>query len=257
MSYNVNTDGEFQMPPEAAVCVRRISKMFRLFNSPKDMLKQQIWRHKKFYAEFWALKEISFDVKQCEVMGILGHNGAGKSTLLQILSGTMAPTSGYVYIRGRIGSIMTMGSSFKQDFTGRENVFILGSLLGLSKKQIHAHMGWIREFADIGIFFDKPIRTYSSGMVARLAFAVYTSLKPDLLIVDEVIGVGDLAFIQKCHEHISNLIAAGMSMILVSHNMNIMRQFCHRAMVLQHGAIICEGSVDQAISAYNKIRPRK
>jgi lipopolysaccharide transport system ATP-binding protein len=230
--------------------------MFQLYNSPRDRLKQQLFRKKTFYTPFWALKGISFDVKKGESLGILGHNGAGKSTLLQILAGTMAPTAGEAVIRGRIGTILSMGSGFRLDFTGRENVYILGALMGFEKRQIHESLETIKEFADIGFFFDRPIRTYSSGMSARLSFAVYTCLKPDLLLVDEVINVGDAEFKEKCLAHISHLLDYGMSLVLVTHSPNIVRQFCHSGIVLERGRMVFSGNVEEALKIYQKVRSR-
>jgi ABC-type polysaccharide/polyol phosphate transport system ATPase subunit len=240
--------------PDVSISVRNISKMFKLFKSPMDRLKQQIRRDRKYYEEFWAIHDISFELRRGESLGILGHNGAGKSTLLQILAGTLTPTSGQAYIRGRAGAIMTMGSGFKQDFTGRENVYVLGALMNFHKKEVDRQMDRIRDFADIGFFFDKPIRTYSSGMVARLAFAVYTCLEPDILIVDEVINVGDAGFKQKCLAHVSAQTANGMTLLLVSHNPMIVEQFCKSAIVLKKGEMIFQGDVKSSLKEYQKAR---
>jgi lipopolysaccharide transport system ATP-binding protein len=227
-----------------------------MFKSPMDRLKQQIRRDRKYYEEFWAVRDICFELKQGEALGILGHNGAGKSTLLQILAGTMTPTSGRAYIRGKVGAIMTMGSGFKQDFTGRENVYVLGSLMDFSQKEVDRQMDRVRDFADIGMFFDKPVRTYSSGMLARLAFAVYTCLEPDILIVDEVINVGDAGFKQKCLAHVSARTAGGMTLLLVSHSPLIVEQFCRSAIVLKKGQVVYHGDVQTALKEYNQSRKK-
>lgn len=238
-----------------SLSIQNVSKMFHLYSSSKDRLKQQIFRKKKFYDEFWALQNISFDMVRGESRGILGHNGAGKSTLFRILAGTMKPTSGEVFLRGRVGAIMTMGSGFRPDFTGRENVYVLSALMNISKNAVDDQMDRIRDFAGIGIFFDNPIRTYSTGMVARLAFAVYTCLSPDILIVDEAINVGDAEFQKKCHEHVSDLLQKGMTFLLVSHAPAIVRKFCRKATVLEKGRVIYDGDVEPALELYNRTRP--
>lgn len=256
MSYKPSPISE-SISPEFSISVQSISKMFPIFKSPKDRLKQQIHRSMQLYEEFWALKDISFDLKKGASLGILGHNGAGKSTLLQILAGTLSPTTGKVLLRGRVGAIMTMGSGFRQDFTGLENIYVLGSLMGVPRKEINRHVDRIKDFADIGMFFDKPIRTYSSGMIARLAFAAYTCLEPDILIVDEVINVGDAKFREKCSEHVAALIQKGMSLLLVSHSPLLVQQFCHQALVLEKGKLIYQGGVKDASQAYGRSQALK
>lgn len=238
-----------------ALSVRNISKMFPLYNSPRDRLKQQVFRNKKFYTEFWALRNVCFTMKRGESRGIVGHNGAGKSTLLQIIAGTVTPTSGEIFLKGRVGAIMTMGSGFKQDFTGRENVRVLGALMNISNEAVDAQMERIRDFAGIGLFFDKPVRMYSSGMLARLAFAVYTCLEPDILIIDEAINVGDADFKRRCLDHVSDRVKNGMSLLLVSHSPLIVEQFCRTAMVLNKGEVLFDGEVKPALKIYNQTRP--
>jgi homopolymeric O-antigen transport system ATP-binding protein len=255
MRSNAPSSLEFIQRSDSAVFVRNVSKMFPLYNNPRDRLKQQVFRKKKYYKEFWALHNVSFDLKRGESRGILGHNGAGKSTLLRILAGTITPTSGKIFLKGRVGAIMTMGSGFMQDFTGRENVHVLGALMNVPKAKVDDQMDRIQDFAGIDLFFDKPVRTYSSGMLARLAFAVYTSMEPDILIVDEAINVGDAQFKRKCLEHVSELLGKGMSLLLVSHSPLIVKQFCQRATVLKKGEIMFDGDVEPALEAYNKSRP--
>ena len=254
MSYEAYSLKSFE-ESDCSLSLQNVGKMFHLYSSSKDRLKQQIFRNKKFYDEFWALQNISFNMVRGESRGILGHNGAGKSTLFRILAGTMKPTSGEILLRGRVGAIMTMGSGFRQDFTGRENVYVLSALMNVSKEQVDEQMDRIREFAGIGIFFDSPIRTYSTGMVARLAFAVYTCLSPDILIVDEAINVGDAEFQKKCHEHVSDLLKKGMTFLLVSHSPAIVRRFCKKATVLEKGRVIYDGDVEPALELYNRTRP--
>jgi lipopolysaccharide transport system ATP-binding protein len=239
---------------DLAISVQQIGKMFRMFKNPRDRIKQQIWRNRKYFDEFWAIRDVHFELRRGEALGILGHNGAGKSTLLQILAGTLAPTSGMALLKGRVGAIMTMGGGFRLDFTGRENVYVMGALMDVPRAEITRHMDRIRDFTEIGFFFDEPIRTYSSGMVARLAFAVYTCLQPDILIVDEVINVGDASFRDKCLDHVTAQINNGMSLLLVSHSPQIVEQFCKRAIVLSKGKMIFDGDIQQATIEYNKSR---
>ncbi len=246
---------DFFKKSDNVISVRNISKIFPLYDNPLDRLKQQMFRSSTYYKEFWALRNISFDMKKGEARGIMGHNGAGKSTLLRILAGTISPSAGKIFIKGRVGAIMTMGSGFKQDFTGRENVYVLGALMDIPNDRVAARMEQVREFAGLGIFFDKPVRTYSSGMLARLAFAVYTNMEPDILIVDEAINVGDADFKRKCLEHVSVLVEKGMSLLLVSHSPLIVEQFCRTATVFRKGEIVFDGDVKTAVAVYNNNRP--
>lgn len=254
MSYEAYSLEAFRKS-EDSLSIQQVSKLFHLYGSSKDRLKQQIFRKKKFYDEFWALRDISFNMKRGESRGILGHNGAGKSTLFRILAGTLKPTSGEIFLKGRVGAIMTMGAGFRADFTGRENVYVLSALMNVSKEDVDVQMDRIRNFAGIGVFFDSPIRTYSTGMVARLAFAVYTTLTPDILIVDEAINVGDADFQKKCHSHVSALLEKGMTFLLVSHAPAIVRKFCRKATVLEKGRVIYDGDVEPALELYNRTRP--
>lgn len=237
-----------------ALSVRNISKMFPLYDTPRDRLKQQVFRNKKYYKEFWAVSDISFTMKKGESRAILGHNGAGKSTLLKIIAGTVMPTSGEIFLRGRVGAIMTMGAGFKQDFTGRENVRVLGALMNVSRKEVDAQMERIRAFAGIGLFFEKPVRMYSSGMLARLAFAVYTCLEPDILIIDEAINVGDADFKRRCLDHVAARVKSGMSLLLASHSPQTIQQFCQSATVLLKGQVVFDGDATEGIKEYNRIR---
>ncbi|MBW2369683.1 MAG: ABC transporter ATP-binding protein [Deltaproteobacteria bacterium] len=242
---------------DIAVSVRGLSKMYRLYQHPRDRLKQQLRPRKTYFREFWALRNVSFDLKRGETLGILGHNGAGKSTLLQILAGTVRPTSGQAIVRGRVAALMSIGSGFRFDFTGRENIYVLGSLLGVSKKEVNSYVPHIEAFAEIGMFLDQPVRTYSNGMLMRLAFGVYTCLAPELLIVDEVLNVGDIAFKEKCLKHIKQLLENGTSMILVSHNPVVVKNFCKSALVIEKGNLIMSGEVNTKKKKYNELVQRK
>lgn len=227
---------------ELLLSARDVGKCYEIYARPLDRLKQTLFRgRRQFYREFWALRHVSFDLQRGQTVGIVGRNGSGKSTLLQILAGTMSPTEGEVTVNGRVHALLELGSGFNPEFTGRENVFLNGAVLGLSRKQIAARFDEIAAFADIGEFLDQPIRTYSTGMVVRLAFAVQALLEPDLLIVDEALAVGDAAFQIKCVHRMRQLISRGTSVILVSHDVNAVRQFCQRAIWLNGGEVALDG----------------
>ena len=182
-----------------AICIDGVSKYFEIYEKPAHRLLQMIFRgHRQYYRPFWALHDISFEVKRGECVGIIGRNGAGKSTLLQIITGTLTPSAGKVHIKGRVAALLELGSGFNPEFTGRENVYLNASILGLTNKEIDARYDDIVAFADIGEFIDQPIKSYSSGMVVRLAFAVVAHVDADVLIVDEALSVGDAFFTQKC-----------------------------------------------------------
>jgi lipopolysaccharide transport system ATP-binding protein len=205
---------------------------------------------KKFYKEFWALRDVSFEVARGQCVGIVGQNGAGKSTLLQIATGILAPTTGTALTRGRIVSMLELGSGFNPDFTGRENVFLNASILGLQKKEIEAKFEQIAAFADIGEFMESPVKHYSSGMFSRLAFAVYSSMDPQLLIIDEILSVGDAKFQAKCFRRIRELREGGTSILLVSHSSEQIIQHCERAILLHEGQCIANGEPRQVINQY-------
>jgi ABC-2 type transport system ATP-binding protein/lipopolysaccharide transport system ATP-binding protein len=200
--------------------------------------------------EFWALRDISFTVNKGEVFGIIGENGAGKSTLLKMVARVLRPTSGRVWVSGNVAPLLSVGAGFHQELTGRENVFLNGTLLGFTQKQMKEKFGAIVEFAGLESFIDAPIRTYSSGMVARLGFAVATDSKPDILIVDEVLAVGDEAFQAKCFERIETYQAQGMTTLLVTHNSERIRKMCHRVAWLEKGTLKMLGAVDDVVNDY-------
>ncbi|MEG2632384.1 MAG: ABC transporter ATP-binding protein, partial [Comamonas sp.] len=184
---------------DLAISIVGVSKVYNIYDKPQDRLKQMLWKQsRKLHDEFWALNDINFDVKKGETVGIVGRNGSGKSTLLQIICGTLMPTYGHVERRGRLSALLELGSGFNPDFTGRENVYLSGAILGLSKDEVDARFDKIAAFADIGQFIDSPVKHYSSGMFARLAFAVVIHVDPEILIVDEILAVGDAAFQRRC-----------------------------------------------------------
>ena len=201
--------------------------------------------------EFWALKDVSFEVKKGEILGVVGRNGAGKSTLLKILSSITPPTEGYAEIRGQVGSLLEVGTGFHPDLTGRENIFLNGSILGLKRSEIERQFDEIVDFADIEKFIDTPVKFYSSGMYVRLAFAVAAQLQPEVLIVDEVLAVGDVAFQQKSIGKMNSVVRdEGRTILFVSHNMSTMRKLCSNMILIEKGNVIAQGPTDDVISVY-------
>lgn len=203
------------------------------------------------FTDFNALNNISFSIKQGETVGIIGANGAGKSTLLKVISRVIRPTHGRVFLRGQIAPLLELGAGFDYEMTGRENIFLNGAVLGFSRKDIASRLDRIVEFSGISDFIDAPIRTYSSGMVARLGFAVATDVQPDILVIDEILSVGDADFQKKSAERILQYFKNGSTILVVSHNPDAIRQLCNHAIWLQHGAIKMMGPVDKVISYYS------
>jgi len=239
---------------QLAISVRGLGKMYQIYDDPRDRLRQALWRwRRQFYREFWALRDISFDVRRGEMLGIIGRNGSGKSTLLQIIAGTLVPTTGYVALRGRVAALLELGSGFHPEATGRENVFMNAAILGLSREQIEKRYRSIVAFADIGEFIDQPVKTYSSGMVMRLAFAVAAHVDADVLIVDEALAVGDEVFQRKCLGWLENFRAAGGTVLFVTHATETVVQLCERAILLHEGRILAHGSAKPVTDAYQRL----
>ena len=233
-----------------AVSARNISKSFRMYKAPSEKFKELIHPFKKkYHHDFWALRDITFEIKKGEGFGIIGRNGSGKSTLLQILCGILQPTVGQYKTYGNISALIELGAGFNPHFTGRENVFMNGALSGLSKNDIEERLQGLIDFADIGDFIDQPVRTYSSGMYVRLAFACAIFVSPDILIVDEVLAVGDFNFRQKCARKINELCQKS-TVILVSHSIRDIQNLCARAIVLDAGKCIFQGSSKDASEFY-------
>ncbi len=224
------------MCSEVAVSVKNLSKMYKLYNKPFDRIKEMVIPiNKSYHREFYAIKNLSFEVKRGEVMGIVGVNGSGKSTLLKMITGVLTPTSGSIEVKGRIAALLELGAGFNPEFTGMENIFLQGSIMGYSKEEMQAKVADIIAFADIGEFIHQPVKTYSSGMFVRLAFAVNSCVDPDVLIVDEALSVGDFYFVQKCYRKIEETIKNGTAVIFVTHSMADMVKFCNQAILLSHG----------------------
>ena len=236
---------------DTVISVENISKCYRIFDNPKAQLMHTVFpKYLGNSQEIWALKNISFEIKRGEAISIIGRNGSGKTTLLEIISGTLSPTLGQVKINGRVSALLELGSGFDPKYTGRDNVILNGLLLGLSRQEIFSRFEEIEDFADIGNSLDRPVRTYSSGMIVRLAFAVQILCQPDILIVDEALSVGDFFFQQKCWSHISGLCKKGMTLLFVSHDMGAVRNICDRAIHLKKGGINFEGPTMIAIRKY-------
>jgi lipopolysaccharide transport system ATP-binding protein len=231
--------------------VQNVSKCYQIYREKYYRLLQSLLGdRKKYYKEFWALRAVSFNVSRGECVGIIGRNGSGKSTLLQIIAGTLTPTIGEVEIHGHVAALLELGSGFNPEFTGRENVYMNGTVLGLTPREIDEKYDSIVAFADIGEFIDQPTKTYSSGMVVRLAFAVQVLIEPDVLIVDEALSVGDAAFQMKCMAHMQQLMEKGTTILFVSHSVQTVRSFCNRAIWLQGGFIREAGPAADITSQY-------
>lgn len=233
------------------ISTKQLGKCYRIYNKPSDRIKQSIMRGRKnYYKEFWALRDVSFELQQGEVVGIIGANGSGKSTLLQMLAGTLEPTEGQVQIEGRIAALLELGAGFNPEFTGHENLFVNAALLGLSQKEIEQKYDEIVSFADIGEYLHQPLKTYSSGMYVRLAFAITAHVEADVLIIDEALSVGDAAFQFKCLARMDELIKKGCTVLLVSHDQQMIKKYCSRAIYLDKGTKMFEGSAEDAIEMY-------
>lgn len=233
-----------------SIRVQNVSKFFEIYEKPAHRLWQMLRRGKhKYYREFWALSEISFAVKRGECVGIIGRNGAGKSTLLQIITGTLTPSVGEVEIKGRVAALLELGSGFNPEFTGRENVFLNASILGLTEQQIKAKFADIEAFADIGEFIDQPVKSYSSGMAVRLAFAVIAHVEADVLIIDEALAVGDAFFTQKCMRFLRNFMEKN-TVVFVSHDTGSINSLCNRAILLDHGNLMMLGDPKEVTEKY-------
>jgi ABC-2 type transport system ATP-binding protein len=233
-----------------------VVQQFRRITERPDTLREvfaKIRRHRINYQNFEAVKHVSFRISKGEVVGLIGRNGSGKSTILKIIAGVYTPTSGSVRVHGTIAPLIELGAGFHHELTGRENILLNGLLLGLTKRQVGEREAQIIAFAELGDFIDSPIKQYSSGMYMRLAFSVAIEVDPDILIIDEILGVGDAGFQQKCFDRISGFRDAGKTIILVSHAMDIMRKFCSRLILVHGGAILEDGTPDSVIDRYEEL----
>jgi lipopolysaccharide transport system ATP-binding protein len=234
------------------VLVSDLGKCYQIYTKPKDRLKQALWRgRRQYYREFWALRNVNLEIRTGETVAIIGRNGSGKSTLLQMICGTLAPTEGSVKTSGTIAALLELGSGFNPEFTGIENVFLNASLLGLTQEQIKARLEDIQAFADIGDFVHQPAKTYSSGMLVRLAFAVVAHVDPSVLIVDEALSVGDAVFAQRCMRFIRRFTEQG-TLLFVSHDLNAVSSLCERAIWIDSGRVQMDTNTASIITAYTR-----
>lgn len=263
-------------PPESSIKVEGLEKVYRIWNTPQSILKKGLcdglarvsapipglrhWFHQSAegcYRDFFALRGVSFSVAPGECLGIIGYNGSGKSTLLQIIAGTLQPTRGSSSCRGRVAALLELGAGFNPEFTGRENAYLNGSILGMTMQQVEEKMPAIEDFAEIGDFIDQPVKTYSSGMQIRLAFSVLTQIDPDILIVDEALAVGDAYFQHKSMQQMKRFRQQGKSILLVSHDPGMIKAMCDRAIILENGRLIRDGSAEAVADYYNALVARK
>lgn len=265
-----------QAPEEIAIRVSGLTKSYRIWTNPAARLKAPLFEflarlipsrlglHGRLrtqaaacFRDFHALRSCSFEVRRGETFGIVGSNGAGKSTLLQIVAGTLTPTSGSVTVHGRVAALLELGSGFDPNFTGVENIFLNGAILGLSETEVRARFDEIAEFADIGDFIHQPVRTYSSGMVVRLAFAISVCIDPTVLIVDEALAVGDNYFVNKCFHRLNELKSRGVTILFVSHSAATVTSLCSRALLLDKGAPLMVGPAEEVVNHYNQLTREK
>ena len=247
---------------EHSIRVEGLGKRYEIYAQPADRLKQMILPRvqravhrpaRAYFNEFWALRDVNFDVKRGETVGIVGRNGSGKSTLLQMICGTLTPTQGSVSIRGRVAALLELGAGFNPEFTGKENVRLSGLLYGLSDEELRERYQAILDFAEIGDFIDQPVKTYSSGMYVRLAFAVAINVSPEILVVDEALSVGDEAFQRKCFARIDVIRDAGAAVLFVSHSAGTVVELCDRAILLDRGEMLAQGTPKFVVSRYHKL----
>ena len=257
------------MPGDVIISVKNVAKAYRIWSSPSARLGSPCTaaaaalsprssaphlaltaRAARGYRDFHALNDVSFEIRRGEATGIIGRNGSGKSTLLQLIAGTLAVTSGSLQVNGRVSALLELGSGFNPEFTGRENVFLNGSIYGLSRAEMARRFDEIAAFADIGDFIEQPVKTYSSGMMMRLAFAVAVSVQPDILIVDEALSVGDVFFTQKCFQRIREIVHRGATLIFVSHDTGSVQNLCDRGLLLSQGKLVHDGAPEDCVSRY-------
>lgn len=238
---------------DSIITVDNVSMRFRMDKNKTTSLKEWVVTHllgKQQYEEFSALSDVSFEVKRGEIVGIIGRNGAGKSTLLKVISGIFKPTSGKVVTAGRVAPMLELGSGFDMELSGHDNIFLNGAILGFSEEFLKSKYDEIVAFSELGEFIDMPLKTYSSGMLARLAFSVATMIEPEILIVDEILSVGDAAFQEKSRARMMELMSGGTTVLFVSHSMNQIRKMCNRAIWLEHGKVMTIGDTEAVCDAY-------
>ncbi|MBR1392672.1 MAG: ABC transporter ATP-binding protein [Ruminococcus sp.] len=242
--------------PNYAIEVRDVSMKFNLSQEKLDSLKEyviKLLKRQLKYNEFWALKHVDFSVEKGDRVGVLGLNGAGKSTLLKVIAGVFKPTEGQVIRHGRIVPLLELGAGFDSQYTGKENIYLYGSVLGYSKQFVDEKFNEIVEFSELGEFIDVPIKNYSSGMKARLGFSIATLVEPDILILDEVLSVGDAKFRKKSEAKVMSMFGSGVTVLFVSHSLEQVQRLCNKAILLDHGQLIAQGSIDEVAKIYEEM----
>ena len=239
---------------EVAISVNNVSKMYKLYDKPMDRLKESLGlSRKKKYKEHYALNDVSFQVHKGETVGIIGTNGSGKSTILKIITGVLNPTQGQVVVDGRISALLELGAGFNGEYSGIENVYLNGTMIGFSREEIDAKLQDILDFADIGDFVNQPVKTYSSGMFVRLAFAVAINIEPEILIVDEALSVGDVFFQAKCYRKFEEFKEMGKTILFVSHDLSSIGKYCDRVVLLNKGKKLAEGDAKEMVNLYRRV----
>ena len=239
---------------ENAITVKDVTKIYKLYDKPIDRLKEALNPfHKEYHKKFYALNNLSFEVKKGETVGIIGTNGSGKSTILKIITGVLTPTTGEVEVNGVISALLELGAGFNMEYTGLENVYLNGTMLGFSEEEINDRLQAILDFADIGEFIHQPVKTYSSGMFVRLAFAVAINIDPEILIVDEALSVGDVFFQAKCYHKFEEFKKLGKTILFVSHDLTSIAKYCDRVVLLNKGVKLAEGSPRDMVNMYKKL----
>ncbi len=236
---------------EVAISVESVGKCYHIYDRPSDRLKQMLsFGRRRYFREFWAVHDVSFTIGRGETVGIIGRNGSGKSTLLQMICGTVAPTTGRIRASGRVAALLELGAGFNPEFTGRENVLLNASILGFPVEEMRERMGDVIAFAELEEFIDQPVKTYSSGMFARLAFSIAINVEPDILVIDEALAVGDARFVAKCMRRIQDIKAKGVTILFVSHDVASVRTLCERAIWIDKGRLVNAGDVFPVTGRY-------
>ncbi len=237
-----------------AISVKDVTKIYRMYEKPIDRLKESLsLSHKEYHKDFFALNGISFEVEKGQTVGIIGTNGSGKSTILKIITGVLTPTSGEVKVDGKISALLELGAGFNMDYTGIENIFMNGTMMGYSKKEMGEKLSDILDFAEIGDFVYQPVKTYSSGMFVRLAFALAINVEPEILIVDEALSVGDVFFQAKCYRRMEEIRRSGTTILMVTHDMGSIIKYCDKVVLLNKGRFVAQGSAGHMVDLYKKI----
>jgi len=238
---------------DIAISLKNVSKYYKLYNSPQDRLKESLsFSDKEYHKKFYATKNLNLEIKKGEIIGIVGKNGSGKSTLLKLITGVLTPDEGSIKVKGKISALLELGSGFNPEFTGMQNIFFYGTILGFSKKEMEEKLDDILAFADIGEFIDQPLKTYSSGMKSRLGFAVAVHIEPEILILDEVLAVGDVLFKRKCYAKMEEFFKGGKTILYVSHDANSVKELCTRAIFLEAGNILLDSDAKTVSTYYEK-----